>query len=367
MKTESTPHREPDRVKRRRSKPHQLALKIGSIVGLSTALVLVILQWSVWSWSWTGTVVLTLTSAGMAYWATNRLVSRRIKFVQTAIKRIRKHTFESLDLLSESKGDELNDLIRQVYRTGRVVNEEFEELTNLEHYRRDFIGNVSHELKTPIFAIRGFAETLINGALEDKEVRLSFVEKIVRNADRLANLAQDLTEISRLETGRKTAVLQPFDVARWMADVLDSVEPVANASDISVESTLSKETPIALGDAVQLRQVLTNLIVNAIKYSDAGSRVLITVEPVANDLIQVAVHDDGIGISNEHIGRLTERFFRVDKSRSRLGGGTGLGLAIVKHILAAHDQVLQIKSTPGVGSTFQFELQRAPQAEYEQA
>lgn len=321
-----------------------------------TGVAISILQWLVWEWSWTGTLVVILVAFLSAYWVCEKTINARVAFVKRAVKRIRHHTFETSDLISETYGDEIDDLIRQVYRTGSVVSKEFEELTNLENYRRDYIGNVSHEFKTPIFAIRGFAETLIDGALEDTEVRVSFVEKIVRNADRLANLATDLSEISRLETGEIAIVPAPLVVSRWIADVVDSVESLAQATDTTLKTSQSDPTLTALGDAVQLRQVLTNLVVNAIKYSNPGNEVLISAQLTKDGTIEIAVRDHGIGISKEHISRLTERFFRVDKSRSRLGGGSGLGLSIVKHILAAHDQILQIKSQLGVGSTFKFDL-----------
>ncbi|MDA1028084.1 MAG: ATP-binding protein [Bacteroidetes bacterium] len=341
-------------------KPYKLAVKFGLTIAAVTGVALSILQWLVWEWSWTGTFIVILVAFLSAYWACEKTINARLSFAKTAVKHIRKHTFETSDLIAASRGDEIDDLIRQVYRTGSVVSKEFEELKNLEHHRRDFIGNVSHEFKTPIFAIRGFAETLLGGALEDTEVRVGFVEKIVRNADRLANLAKDLSEISRLETGEKAIILAPFVVSRWIADVVDSVESMAQATDINLQTSLSDNSLIAVGDAIQLRQVLTNLVVNAIKYSNPGNHVFISAQLTKDGVIEIAVRDHGIGISKEHIGRLTERFFRVDKSRSRLGGGTGLGLSIVKHILAAHDQVLQIKSQPGVGSTFKFDLPVAP-------
>lgn len=338
----------------------KLAVKFGLTIAAISGVTLGILQWLVWEWSLPGTLIVIIVVYLSAYWVCENTINDRLSFVKTAVKRIRKHTFENSDLIAESQGDEIDDLIRQVYRTGSVVSKEFKELTNLENYRRDFIGNVSHEFKTPIFAIRGFAETLIDGALEDTEVRVGFVEKIVRNADRLANLATDLSEISRLETGEKAIVSAPFVVSRWIADVVDSVESMAQASDITLKTSPADTTLEAVGDAVQLRQVLTNLVVNAIKYSNPGNEVLISAQLTKDGRIEIAVRDNGIGISKEHIGRLTERFFRVDKSRSRLGGGSGLGLSIVKHILAAHDQVLQIKSQPGVGSTFKFDLPVAP-------
>jgi len=359
MSRSTTRYSRPGRIKRRSPKINLLAVKISLFVGLIMALVVSLVEFLFWDWSWIGTIVIIVVASSSAYAATVKHAAQRLDFVRMALKKIRKGTFEPLDLAAELKGDEINDLIRQVYRTGRVVDKEFEELRNLENYRRDFIGNVSHELKTPIFAIRGFAETLLDGALEDEQVRYEFVEKIVRNADRLANLAQDLSEISRLETGQKAMNIQSFSVQRWIDDVIDSVAPMAAASEITLETKISSTLPSALGDALQLRQVLTNLVVNAIKYSNPGKNVLVKAAMSRNETITISVQDQGIGVSKQHIGRLTERFFRVDKSRSRLGGGTGLGLSIVKHILAAHNKVLHIKSTPGKGSTFQFELDPA--------
>jgi len=364
MSRSKTRYSRPGRIRRRAPKINLLAVKISLFVGLIMALAVSLVEFLFWDWSWIGTIVIIVVASSSAYAATVKHAAHRLDFVRSALKKIRKGTFEPLDLAAELKGDEINDLIRQVYRTGQVVDREFEELKNLEHYRRDFIGNVSHELKTPIFAIRGFAETLLDGALEDEQVRYEFVEKIVRNADRLANLAQDLSEISRLETGQKAMNIQSFSVQRWIDDVIDSVAPMAAASEITLETKISNTLPAALGDALQLRQVLTNLVVNAIKYSNPGKNVLIKATLSRNEAITISVQDQGIGVSKQHISRLTERFFRVDKSRSRVGGGTGLGRSIVKHVLAAHNKVLYIKSTPGKGSTFQFELDTATESVY---
>lgn len=335
-------------------------MKIGLMTGFGSILMVSVLQLTVWNWSWIGTLAAGLAAAGLAYAATMYHANRRLEYVRSALKHIRKNSFEHLDLAAYPNGDELNDLIRQVRRTGQVVSQEFNELKKLEHYRRDFIGNVSHELKTPIFAIRGFAETLLEGAIDDESVREEFVRKIIRNADRLSNLTSDLSEISRLETGQKAMTIQPFNPARLIADVVDTVESLADASDIRLSTSLEEHLPLAMGDALQLRQVLTNLVVNAVKYSNSGQTVTIKATSISPEAIEISVHDSGIGIDPKHIDRLTERFFRVDKSRSRLGGGSGLGLAIVKHILAAHGTVLHVDSVPGKGSVFRFELPRAP-------
>ncbi|MBT4602124.1 MAG: histidine kinase [Bacteroidetes Order II. Incertae sedis bacterium] len=317
---------------------------------------MVLVQLTLTSWSWTALFLVVLVATVSAYQATKHVVARRLKLARTVLRHIRKHKFENLEMATTRRGDELNDLIRQVHRTGQVVEKELEEMKRLESYRRDFIGNVSHELKTPIFAIRGFGETLLGGALEDEEVSQKFVQKIVRNADRLGTLAEDLSDISRLETGQRTMQIQPISLRRLVADVIESVESLAKNADVRISTSVSKSLPPVQGDALQLRQVLSNLVVNAIKYSNEGDKVRIKARTLKKKSIRISVVDTGIGIEKQNLDRLTERFFRVDKSRSRSAGGTGLGLSIVKHILAAHDQVLKVESKPGVGSTFSFEL-----------
>lgn len=336
--------------------PFKLGKKIGWGTAGYTFFAVVLFQLIQWNWSVLELVGIPIVSGWFAYYLTAKQTRHRLAFIQSALKRIKKHSFESLDLAARDKGDEIQDVIQQVNRTGKAMSKEFDDLKTLENYRRDFIGNVSHELKTPIFAIRGFAETLLHGGLEDEEFRHTFVEKIVRNADRLTILTQDLTEIARLETGRRAMDIQPFNVSRWVHDVVESVEPLAKSADITLKTDIESGVQNARGDAIQLRQVLSNLLSNAINYSGAHKTVLVKVILSKQETVRISVIDEGIGVEKEFIGRLTERFFRVDKSRSRSAGGTGLGLSIVKHILAGHDQVLRIKSTPGKGSVFGFEL-----------
>lgn len=274
-------------------------------------------------------------------------------------RKLRKYKFGKLDRTHLPRGDELNDLIRQVYRTGQVLEWEFNELKRIENYRRDFLGNVSHELKTPIFAISGFAETLLDGAIEDPVVNRSFVEKIARNALRLNNLAMDLGEIVRLETGELQMNIEAFDVLPLISEIIDSVESIAAGRRVSVRTSVEDDLPAAMGDSERIRRVLVNLVENAIRYTGEDGNVLVGARRTPGDTLNIFVTDDGIGISPTHLPRITERFFRVDASRSRSAGGTGLGLAIVKHILAAHKQSLEIESQPGTGSTFGFELPTA--------
>ena len=305
---------------------------------------------------WWAILLLATAAAGSAYAVAHRLLAGRLALARTTLRQIRKRQFENLEAVRPAHGDELNDLIWQVYRTGQAHEKEIRELKRLENHRREFLGNVSHELKTPIFAIRGFAETLLGGALADEHVNRAFVEKIVRNADRLGNLTRDLAEVSRIEMGELEMTMAPFALAPLVREVAESLEPLAASKQIALGVQVPPELPAVYGDRERIRQVLINLIDNAVKYNSAGGHVEVVARHTGGGLVKVSVVDDGIGIAPEHLPRLTERFFRVDTSRSRSQGGTGLGLAIVKHLLSAHGSRLGVESLPGKGSTFGFTL-----------
>lgn len=292
----------------------------------------------------------------LLYGLAHRLLAGRLELARTTLKQIRQHQFDNLEAAHLPRGDELNALIWQVYRTGLTLEKEIQGLKKIENYRREYIGNVSHELKTPIFAIQGFAETLLDGALQDHHVNQSFVEKILRNASRLNNLANDLSEIARLETGELKMTPEPFDLRVLVLEVIESLELAARGKAITLRCQVPDRLPVVLGDRERIRQVLINLVDNAIKYNNEGGHVEVVARLLPSRELKVSVVDNGIGIAPQDMPRLTERFYRVDKSRSRYQGGTGLGLAIVKHILAAHDRKLMIESTPGRGSTFGFTL-----------
>lgn len=337
---------------------HRLSLKLALAVGAVAALVLAGAVVAGAAALWVA-VVGSLLVAGAGYAAGHRLLAGRLRLADTTLRQIRRREFENLEAAHLPQGDELNGLVWQVYRTGLVVEKEIKGMQQLESYRREYLGNVSHELKTPIFAIQGFAETLLEGGLEDERYRRSFVEKILRNASRLAHLVQDLTEISRIETGQLKMTIEAFDVAPLAAEVAESLELAAKAKQVELRQEIPAGLPPARGDRERIRQVLVNLVDNAIKYNKAGGHVVLRVRQEPDGELRFAVVDDGIGLSPQEIPRVTERFYRVDKSRARYQGGTGLGLAIVKHILAAHERQLTIESTLGSGSTFGFTLPAA--------
>jgi two-component system phosphate regulon sensor histidine kinase PhoR len=313
-----------------------------------------------------------LLTAAAAYGAAHALVARRLELARQTLREARKRRFDVLGRLPrERRRDELDDLVYQVYRAGRALQEEIERLERLENYRREYLGDVSHELRTPIFAVSGFAESLLDGALDDERVRRRFVEKILANAHRLDTLTRDLAEISRIETGELQMTMEPFDLRALAQETVEGLEKMAHDRGVHLAVEVPKGLPRVVGDRERLRQVLANLMENAIKYNEPGGHVAVTAErgrdgeaPGERPVVRVAVVDDGIGIPDALVPRLTERFFRVDKSRSREQGGTGLGLAIVKHILEAHGQRLQVESRPGAGSTFAFVL---PESERETA
>jgi len=306
-------------------------------------------------------VAMLLVGGVAAYVAVSRQVAGRLELARRTLREARKRRFDALATLpGTTDRDELDALIHQVGRAGRTLQEEIERLERAESYRREFLGDVSHELRTPIFAVAGFAETLLDGALDDDRVRRRFVEKIFQNAQRLDALTRDLSDISKLETGQLQVEREPFRLDDLATEVVDGLEHLARQHDVALDVRVPATLPPVLGDRARLRQVLTNLAENAIIYNEPNGQVEITARQRETGEVRVAVVDDGIGIPPDALGRLTERFFRVDKSRSRARGGTGLGLAIVKHILEAHGQRLQVESRVGYGSTFSFALPPAP-------
>lgn len=286
-------------------------------------------------------------AAVASYVATAQRIAGRIEALR--------QTVASGKAASRPGGDELDALARAVQTAGQGMTTEIAELRRLEHYRREFLGNVSHELKTPVFAIQGFAETLLDGALDDERVRRPFTEKILRNTARLHALTRDLTDIARIETGELTMAKASFRLDRLAGELLDAVQPLADARSVTLSLDAPDALPPVVGDRDRIGQVVTNLLANAVAYNREGGRATVRLA-VEGDAVRLTVEDTGIGIAPQHLPRLTERFYRVDRSRSREQGGTGLGLAIVKHLLAAHDATLAVESTPGVGSRFGFAL-----------
>jgi two-component system phosphate regulon sensor histidine kinase PhoR len=335
---------------------NRLSLKIAGPVALAGLLGAGLLSpESLWALPLAG-----LGMGGIGYAAAHYWLHQPLWRMRGMLRAIRRHNFDDISPPSALRGNELNFLFWEVYRTGQRLENEIQDLKERESYRREFIGNVSHELKTPIFSAQGFAETLLDGALDDEEVNRTFLEKILHNVTRLESLARDLSAITKIETGEMEMSKEAFELQSLFQEVQDSLELKADEKDIALCTEIDGDVSSAYGDKDRIRRVLTNLVDNAIKYSEAGGSITLQARPHSAEEVALRVQDEGIGIPEEHLPRLTERFYRVDKSRSRNQGGTGLGLAIVKHILAAHDRELKVESTPGEGSTFWFTLPTTP-------
>ena len=302
-------------------------------------------------------IIGSLVLAGFLYGWMHWLYKSRVDVLHGIAKNITRKIFEDYNELDVQSSDELDTLIKRLILASKTVEKEILRLNKIENYRKEFIGDISHELKTPIFAIQGFIETLLNGALEDPEVNEVFLQKAMKNVNRLTFLTKDLMEISRLETGELKTNMQDIYLKDLVLDVVENLQYKSQKEKVSIRiETFDKNIQIK-ADRNQIKQVLINLIENAIKYNVQHGFVQIGVkeQKKASDKVLLYVKDSGIGIDTKDIPRVTERFFRVDKSRSREKGGTGLGLSIVKHIIEAHGETLYIESDES-GSTFSFTL-----------
>lgn len=270
-----------------------------------------------------------------------------------------KNPKEIVRTFKENKRDITSEINRILIDWSNESREEIDHLKQVENYRRDFLSNVSHELKTPIFAIQGYVHTLIDGGIEDQDINMLYLNKAGRSLDRLISIVDDLESISKLEAGELIVECRTFDLNDLLKDVEDSLELLAREKNIKLLTDHPVDKPVYVyADKDLIRQVLVNLMVNSIKYGKRDGSTIVKFSDGAEKLI-VDVVDNGIGIEKYHLPRLFERFYRVDKSRSREQGGTGLGLAIVKHILEAHGESISVASEKGHGTTFTFSLKKS--------
>jgi two-component system phosphate regulon sensor histidine kinase PhoR len=289
-----------------------------------------------------------------------RFIYEKIKLVYKSIHNLKRSKDEKRGIMSAMKGGDLiNTVNEQVMDWARDRGQEIDELKKLETYRREFLANVSHELKTPLFNLQGFTLTLLEGGIDDPEINRDYLAKAQKNIDRMITIVEDLEVISRLESGEAKPVVSRFDMVNLTREVFELLEPKTNQNRITLMfgSDHYGEFPV-LADKEKIREVLINLVDNSLKYGREEGRTKVSFYDMDENVL-VEVSDNGIGIPEEHISRLFERFYRVDKHRSRSQGGSGLGLAIVKHIIEAHNQTVNVRSAPGVGSTFAFTLKSA--------
>lgn len=287
----------------------------------------------------------------------NQLVFKKVNHLLNTVKNYRANS-DNPSPSPNYTNNEIHNLDFEIQAWADDRKEEIERLKKLEVYRKEFLGNVSHELKTPIFNIQGYVLTLLDGGLEDPSINRNYLERAEKSIDRMITIVDDLEAISQLETGELQIEPERFDIYTLAKDVADAQEMKATAKGIILTLPEDSKQIFVFADRFRIRQVLVNLIVNSVKYGKEYGETKIRFYDVG-DNIMVEIADNGIGIEKEHLPRLFERFYRVDKSRSREQGGTGLGLAIVKHIIEAHNQSINVMSTEGAGTVFSFSLKKA--------
>lgn len=286
---------------------------------------------------------------------------RSEKFIYRLIKR----TYEDVSLLDktmlhqEAVTTDIRTLTSDVKKIAAKNKLKIETLQIRDEYRKEFMGNIAHELKTPLFTVQSYILTLMDGAVDDENVRDKYLDRASKGVERLIYIVDDLDLITKLEIGNLSLSKEEFDIVKMISDVFELFEIKAHAKGISLVFDKSYRKPIIVkADKEKIRQVVTNLIVNSIKYGQENGTTEISVEKLSRDKAIVRVTDNGQGIEEEHLPRLFERFYRVNNSGSRDEGGSGLGLSIVKHIIEAHNQKIYVESEYGVGSEFSFTLKR---------
>ncbi len=283
------------------------------------------------------------------------------KFIYKRIKKIYDDValLESSSLTSQPITTDMRTLTEEIEKFAQDKKIEIDTLKIREEYRKEFLGNVSHELKTPLFTVQGYLETLLDGAINDKAVRKKYLQRANKAVDRLIYIVKDLDLITKLEAGDFNLEKQDFDVIELIQSVFDLLEMKAAKKNISLTFDMAYAHPIQVfADKERIQQVLTNLLVNSIKYGNDNGTTEVSVENLVKNKVIVRVTDNGEGIPAEHIPRLFERFYRVDQSGSRREGGSGLGLSIVKHVIEAHGEKIYVESVEEVGSEFSFTLEK---------
>lgn len=307
----------------------------------------------------------SLVSSILAYifffLALQKFIYRRIKLIYKIIRTTKNESSAHSESQVDMNQNIIDDVTAEVRAWGREKKQEIEELKALEKYRREFLGNVSHELKTPINNMQGYLHTLIDSDLQDEKINMSYLQKTANNLERLKIIVDDLLTINKHESGVFELQPAPFKIYDLIAEVFLNLEMKAKHHQVALEYKEGCDKGMKVhADRERIQQVFSNLITNAIHYSrKQNAKVLIGWYTIENEVL-IEVTDNGIGILEQHLPRIFERFYRVESSRSRDSGGSGLGLAIVKHIIEAHNQTIHVRSTVGVGTTFGFSLPKMP-------
>ncbi len=341
--------------------PQLIALYAAGLSGLCVFVILALvsaLGYTNW-WVATGVSLATILVAYLVFLSyLRRYIYRKIKLVYKTIHQ-HKLTPEEKQKAVNVREDIIDQVETDVSTWMQEQNRQIAQLRQFDEYRQRFLGDISHELKTPIFNVQGYLETLLDGAIDDDRVRASYIEKAAKNVERLNTIVEDLESISRLENGKEFLDIQKFDIKELVREVFEELHLKAQRAKIRLAFKAgASESFRVLADRENIRQVLINLVNNSIKYGHEGGMTKVAFYDMDKNVL-VEVADNGIGIREDHLPRIFERFYRVDKSRSRQAGGSGLGLSIVKHIIEAHEQTVNVRSGQELGSTFGFTLLKA--------
>jgi two-component system phosphate regulon sensor histidine kinase PhoR len=335
------------------------ALYISIILGFWVILLFVfgILPLADWPWSVVGILLTFGVSFLVIQIRAERFIYRRIKQIYDDVTLL-----ESTSLTRGPITTDMKTLTEEIEKFAQDKKIEIDTLKIREEYRKEFLGNVSHELKTPLFTVQGYIHTLLDGAMEDNKVRKKYLNRAAKGVERLIYIIKDLDLITKLEIGNLHLEYEEFDIIDLIRSVFDLLEMKASKKGISLVFDADYPNPIMVrADKEKIKQVLTNLVVNSIKYGHEDGTTEISVENLIKNKLIIRVTDNGEGIAEQHLTRLFERFYRVDKSGSRKEGGSGLGLAIVKHIIEAHNEKIYVESVVDVGSEFSFTLEKVSQ------
>lgn len=339
-------------------KTYTFALVSTSYITLFSSGFLAILLWVFHEFSLLIILLFAICMATFSFFViqyrVERFIYRRVKKIYDDVSLLESTSFRNQPITTD-----METLTKQVKKFATDKKLEIETLKVREEYRREFLGNVSHELKTPLFTVQGYLSTLIDGAINDKSVRKKYLERAEKGVERLIYIVEDLDMISKLEMGDVNLELTRFNIVELVQSVFDLLEMTADKKNIILMFDRRYSRPVwVFGDQEKIQQVVSNLVMNSIKYGKENGTTEVTIEDLVDDKIIVRIRDNGEGIEKHNIPRLFERFFRVDKSGARSEGGSGLGLSIVKHIIEAHGEKIYVESEYHKGSEFSFTLEK---------
>lgn len=342
--------------------PRQIAFASSGIQALFVMLILSIFEWvkglDFGFWVLGIPILVLVFNYIITASALRQFIYRKVKTIYKNIQTVKKNPGSIYQKVNLGE-DILGSAEVEVSEWAATKDKEIEQLKKLEKYRKEYLGNVSHELKTPIFTIQGYIQTLLDGGLEDEQINYRYLQKADKNVDRMINIIEDLETINQLESGQLTLNMDEFDIVSLAKESLYMTEFNAQNKNITLRIKEGFRPNIKVyGDSSRIQQVIINLLSNSIKYGKQNGTTQIGFYDM-EEVILVEISDNGIGIKEKDLPRVFERFFRVDKSRSREAGGTGLGLSIVKHIVEAHNQTINVRSKANLGSTFGFTIAKS--------